>query len=226
MLLKKGFRKEEAVFAKNITYLRLLKGYSQETLSKLLGYKSGAIVSYWEAGKAVPPNSKLEKLAAMLSCSVDDLMHKDIQARDLQRKNGTAPAPLSVRINVYASVHAGIPNIAIDEVVDFEDIPADWTTSGREYFAVKVRGNSMEPEYRDGDTVIVQKSPTCDSGDDCIVRIDGDESFLRRVIKSDLTTVILKPLNGSYSPMVFTGSPAEPPISIIGIVRELRRRRR
>lgn len=213
------------MFAKNITYLRLIKGYSQETLSKMLGYKSAAIVSYWESGKAVPPNSKLEKLAAMLSCSVDDLMHKDIEARDLQRKDGTAPAPLSVRINVYASVHAGIPNIAIDEIVDFEDIPADWTTGGREYFAVKVSGNSMEPEYRDGDTVIVQKTPVCDSGDDCIVRINGDESFLRRVVKPDLTTVILQPLNGAYSPMVFTGAEGEPPLGIYGVVRELRRRR-
>ena len=37
---------------------------------------------------------------------------------------------------------------------------------GKQYFALKVKGNSMEPKYLDGDTLIILKSDDCESGQD------------------------------------------------------------
>ena len=206
------------MFSENVKYIRIKKQISQEQLASILGYKSGAAVAQWELGKAVPPSHTLTRLANMVNVSVDTLLNHDIT-------EPLKPTAQSTRLNVYASVHAGIPNDAIDEVVDFEEIPVDWTAGGREYFAVRVTGDCMSPDYLAGDTIIVLKTSACDTGDDCIVRIDGDSAILRRVMKSDSGAVILQPLNHAYNPIVFTGAPGEPTLAINGVVRELRRRR-
>ena len=208
------------MFAENVRYIRALRGYSQLALSKLLGYTSAAIVSQWEAGRATPPADTLTRLAAMANCSVDDLLYRDL-SKPLNRDEYPRA---SCRIPVYSAVHAGIPCEAIEEPVDWEDIPEDWTAGGREYFAVKVKGDCMEPEYRQGDVVIVQYSSTCNSGDDAIVRVNGDDAMLRRVIING-PVIALQPLNPSYAPTLLSGAAGEPPVSVIGVVRELRRRK-
>ena len=210
------------MFAHNVKVIRLMKGMNQGDLAKYLGYGSTAAVCQWETNNAIPHFSTLDKIAKLGNITVDELLHKDINSINNERNKSDISS--SIRINVYSSVHAGIPNEAIDEVVDWEDIPKEWFTSGREYFGVKVRGNSMEPEYRNGDTVIVQNQSTFTSGDDCIVRINGDEAVLRRVIKKG-SSIILQPLNPIYPPEIFTGEKTEPQISINGVVRELRRKK-
>ena len=34
---------------------------------------------------------------------------------------------------------------------NYEEAPLDWSMGGREYFALKIKGDSMSPEYMDGD---------------------------------------------------------------------------
>ena len=49
----------------------------------------------------------------------------------------------------------------------------------------------MYPKYLDGDTVIIEKTPDCESGTDAAVYVNGYEATLKTVIKNN---------NGSNNP--------------------------
>ena len=93
----------------------------------------------------------------------------------------------------------------------------------KEYFGLKVKGNSMGPKYLDGDTLIIQKLNDCESGQDCIVMVNGDDGTFKRVIKNK-DGIILQPLNPNYEIKFYTNKQIEElPIKILGVVKEIRR---
>lgn len=120
---------------------------------------------------------------------------------------------------------AGIPIEAIEDVVDWEDIPEEMVRGNKEYFGLKVSGDSMYPKYLDGDTVIVLKQPTCESGDDCIVYVNGYDATLKTVKRNSNGSLTLQPINPQYAPRTFsTDEISALPVSIAGVVVELRRK--
>ena len=119
-------------------------------------------------------------------------------------------------------VPAGVPIEAIEDILDWEDIPMDWLRGGKEYFALKVQGDSMFPKYIEGDTIIVRKECDCESGQDCIVYVNGYDATLKKVIKKK-DCIILQPLNPAYDPKVYNYNDEFNPISIAGVVVEIRR---
>ncbi len=131
----------------------------------------------------------------------------------------------AVTIPVLGSVPAGIPLEAIEDVLGWEEIPAAMCNGGREYFALRVTGDSMWPDYLEGDVVIVRKTPTCDSGDVCVVYVNGYDATLKTVkFQADGSLTII-PKNQQYAPRTFSRQEIlELPVSIAGVVVELRRK--
>ena len=132
----------------------------------------------------------------------------------------------TVKIPILGKVPAGIPIEAIENVIGYEDIPASMLNNGENYFALKVDGDSMFPDYHDGDTIIVKQQPACESGDDCVVMVDGEDATFKRVIKQE-KGIILKPLNNRYDPYSFSEYDIlTKPVKIIGVAIEVRRKLR
>lgn len=111
---------------------------------------------------------------------------------------------------------------AIEDIVDYEEIPAAWGND-KEYFALRVKGDSMYPKYIDGDTIIMEKCDDAESGSDCVVYVNGYDATLKKVIKK-LDCIVLQPLNPAYDPAVYDYNDADNPIRIVGKVVELRRK--
>lgn len=130
------------------------------------------------------------------------------------------------RVPVLGSVPAGIPLEAIEDVVDWEEIPKAMLNGGKEYFALKVKGDSMWPRFLEGDTVIVRKSPTCRSGEVCVVYVNGYDATLKEVRVNEADkSVSLIPENKNYPPRTYTRKEVEElPVTIAGVVVELRRK--
>jgi repressor LexA len=61
-----------------------------------------------------------------------------------------------IRIPVLGRVVAGIPLEAVEEILDYEEITPELAATG-EFFALKIRGHSMEPRMMEGDVVIVRR---------------------------------------------------------------------
>lgn len=131
----------------------------------------------------------------------------------------------SYRISVLGTIPAGIPVDAVEDILDWEEIPASWTTGDREYFGLRVKGDSMYPRYLEGDTVILRKQSTCDSGDDCAVMVNGNDATLKQVILRGDRGLELRPVNTAYPPKSYSPAEIESlPVQIIGVVVELRRK--
>lgn len=132
----------------------------------------------------------------------------------------------AIQVPVLGNIPAGIPIEAIEDIHDYEDVPADWGKGGRDYFALKIKGDSMSPEYLDGEVVIFLKSDTCENGDDCAVIINGYDATFKRVVKQ-LNGVVLQPINVSgYEPTFYSNNDVETmPVQVIGVAVESRRKR-
>ena len=199
----------------NIRYLRKKHHISQETLAGELGYKSFTTIQKWEKGIAEPPLSVLLQLAKAFQVDLDDLTGTDLSKGIVKKQNR------AVSIPVLGKVAAGIPIEAIENIIDYEEIPADWINSG-EYFGLQIKGHSMEPRILEGDVVIVRKQEDIDSGDIAIVMVDGSEATCKKIKKSD-SGIMLIPFNPGYEPVFYSNDEiCSLPVTIIGKVVELR----
>ena len=62
----------------NLKIIREQRGISQAQLAAMLGITQGA-VSQWENGTAKPTFDNIKKLAAVLNCTVDDLLKEPLE---------------------------------------------------------------------------------------------------------------------------------------------------
>lgn len=187
--------------------LRKRDKISQQKLADLLGVGQST-VAMWEKGKNSPEYSSLVKIAEIFAVSMDALAGKEVN------KN-------AFRIPVLGYVRAGMPNDALEEVLDYEDVVLPENELNN-YFALRIKGDSMAPRMIDGDTVIVKKQPDFSSGDICVALVGSGEATIKKVIKKKYG-LILMPLNANYEPLIFTRDEVETmPVTIIGKVTELR----
>ena len=168
-----------------------------------------------------------------IECGVNKRTKKPTQAKTitLQRIADAAGVPLSyitgerngaIKIPVLGYVAAGLPIEAVREVLDYEDISPDMLRDGSEYFALKIKGSSMEPKISDGDVVIVRVQPDVDSGQVAIVCVNGEEATCKKILKQQ-GGIVIQPLNPAYKTVFYSIEQIESiPITIVGRVVELR----
>lgn len=199
--------------ANNLKTARKSAGMTQSEVAARIGITQNGY-SYWENNKAKIDHESLAKLAALFGVTTDFLLGITDE-----------PEAKIERIPVLGSVPAGIPLEAIEDIIDWEEIPRAMCSGGREYFALQVNGDSMWPDYLPGDVVIVQKTPTCESGDVCVVYVNGYDATLKQVKLHEDGSLTIIPKNQSYSPRTFSREEIqELPVSIAGVVVELRRK--
>lgn len=204
---------------KIIKELRTKNKCTQSKLASQLGV-SRSTVSMWEIGSSEPDNDMLVRIAELFNVSTDYLLgvvDKNIAPISLERD--------TIKIPVLGRIPAGIPLEAIEDISDYIEIPKKWTNGNKEFFALEIKGDSMYPEYLSGDTVIFERCSTCETGDDCVVAINGDDATFKRIERKE-NGIMVKPLNPEYETMFFTNEEIEnKPVEIRGIARELRRKK-
>lgn len=201
--------------------------YSTHDVNKLCDI-SQSYISLMENGKRKPSPTILKKLASIYNLDYLDLYEKAgyIDLAENEKLKVKEEKNSSAIVFVYGTIPAGIPMECIEDIIDTEEISQDMLKGGKQYFGLRVKGNSMEPDYLDGDTLILEKADNCESGDDCVVMVNGNDGTFKRVFKNE-NGIILQPLNPSYIPMSYTNEQIENlPVRIIGIVEEIRRKKR
>jgi repressor LexA len=179
---------------------------------------SQSTFSNWERGNYEPDNESLGKLADVFGVTIDYLLGR------LEKPHHAPEKKPSRRIPVLGEVPAGIPIEAIEEVLDWEEIGEDLIRGGHEYIGLLVKGDSMEPVYLNGDTLIIRLQPCADTGDDAVVFVNGEDATFKR-ITSTPKGLTLRPLNPNYEPLFFTNQEIEElPVRVLGIAVEVRRK--
>lgn len=203
-----------------ISTKRKEKGLTQKELATKVGV-SEATISRWESGEI--KNMKRKFVGALADAlGVSPLLFMDWPEGRIEEEGGNAPVRKGNRIPVLGRVAAGIPIEAVQDIADYEDIPASWGDP-REYFALKIQGHSMEPRIWDGDVVIARKMPDVDSGSVAVVLVDGEEATVKQIKKSEDGMTLIGWNPAVYPPKFYTWAEVSRlPVQILGLVREVR----
>lgn len=186
-------------------------GLSAETVAEKLGVSPATIYRYEKKDIKKFPTDILEPLAKVLRTTPSYLL--GLNESDTNTNKHLIP--------VLGTVRAGIPVEAVQNIIDYEEISEDMARQG-EFFALRIKGDSMQPRICEGDVVIVRKQPDVDSGDVAIVLVNEEEATIKKVQKFD-GGINLIPNNPSYDVRTYTNEQIESlPVQILGKVVELR----
>lgn len=216
--------KELGIYLKN---LRDNKKLSTREVYDLCGV-SNSYLSLVENGHRKASAIVLKKLAPIYSVDYLDLYEKAgyIDLIEYEKNNklktdllGNPVSP----IPILGIVKAGYNYLAQENIIGTIDVEKSLVGDGSDYFALKVKGDSMFPVLVEDDIVIIKKQNDFENGDIVVAIINGDEATIKKGKKSD-AGIFLQPLNTSYEPLIFTYDEMETiPVTIIGIVKQLKR---
>lgn len=189
------------------------KGCRVSDVSKSTGILSATFTS-WKSGKYTPKQEKMQQIADYFGVSVAWLMGIS------DNRDGS---PSTVKIPVFSSVSAGNAKWNASEyIVGYEDIPSA-VAQNTEYFGLKISGDSMSPSIQNGDTVIVRKTNTADSGNIVIALVGGEDGICKKLIRRQ-DGIILKSLNEEYGNFEYSNDDIQTlPVIIVGVVEQMRR---
>lgn len=194
--------------------LRISSHQTQQQIADLLGITRAAYTNI-ENGKRGCDADNLVTLARHYGVSTDYLLGRT------DYSDIPAPTTKGKWIPVLGCVQAGIPIEAVEDIIGYEEISNEMAQSG-DYFALRIRGDSMEPRMHEGDVVIVRKQDDAETGDVCVVMVNGDDATVKRIKKSP-EGLFLIANNPAFEPMFFSNREIdELPVQVIGKVVELR----
>lgn len=126
-------------------------------------------------------------------------------------------------IPILRTVRAGYNYLAQENWIGTLDVETSLVGNGKDYFALKVKDDSMAPIFIENDIVIIKKQNDCENNEFAVVIINRNEGTLKKIRKTD-NGIILQPLNPAYSPIIYTKEEMITiPIIIIGVVKQLKR---
>ena len=194
--------------------LRKKRKISQEELAKMTGYTDRSSIAKIEKGKVDLSETKIQLFATALNTTPAYLMGWEDETKESNQ---------GIKVPVLGAVPAGIPITAIEDIIDYEEIPQSWSNQG-DFFGLRIKGNSMYPKLENGDIVIVKKQSTADNGDVVIAMVNGDDATCKRYKRMD-AGIMLTSDNSEYSPMFYTNEQVQSlPVTIIGKVVESRKK--
>ena len=124
-----------------------------------------------------------------------------------------------VAIPVMGRIAAGTPISALQTRSHSISLPPDLLSSG-EHYALEVRGDLMiEAGILDGDTVIIKKQDTAESGDIVVALIDEEEATLKRLRRRG-ASVALEAANPAYETRIFGPDRVNIQGKLISLVRK------
>ena len=195
--------------ANRIRYHLHENGMSQKDLADRL-HVGTSTVSNWCNGTKDPRMPKIDAMCEIFGCDRSDLFEMPKNRKEVK----------TISIPVFAYVSAGNGMFADDTIDSYIAIPSSLKRHD-EYFGLRVRGDSMTPEIRDNDIVIVKKQPTAHEGDTVIALVNGDEGYCKKFVPFD-GGVSLVSNNPAYHPMIFSNEQIEStPVTILGVVKQL-----
>lgn len=138
-------------------------------------------------------------------------------------KPQTNPAPQEENmpdqsIPFLGKIAAGTPIDAISDPTRFVAMPHHLMGRG-DYYALEIEGDSMiEAGILDGDTVIIERQNTAQTGEIVVALVDGEEATLKRLRKRG-ESIALEPANKDYETRIFGPDRVQVQGRLAGLVR-------
>jgi repressor LexA len=124
-----------------------------------------------------------------------------------------------IAVPMMGRIAAGTPIEAIQTRSHVINMPPDMLSSG-EHFALEVRGDSMiDAGILEGDTALIKKMDTADTGDIVVALIDDEEATLKRFRRRG-ASIALEPANTSYEVRILPPNRVRIQGKLVGLFRK------
>jgi repressor LexA len=126
---------------------------------------------------------------------------------------------VAVQLPLYGKIAAGSPIEALRDGTSQIEVPVALLGAG-EHFALEVEGDSMmEAGILDGDTVIIRRSDTAETGQVVVALVDESEVTLKRLRRRG-NSVALEPANTAYKSQIYPAERVKVQGRLIGLIRK------
>ena len=151
-------------------------------------------VRSWFNGLRFPSDENLILLADYFNVSKEYLL----------TDHDTSPAIKDsdlVEIPIIGQIALGTPILAEQNIDDYlpalrKNLPVG------ENFYLKCKGDSMFPEIRDGDYVLIHSQPEVEDGEIAAVLVNNDTEATLKRVRHDNKVMMLIPENKKYTPLI------------------------
>lgn len=215
-------------FANRISYALTIRNMKPIELAEKTNIDKSKISSYM-SGRYKAKTDGLKIIADALNVSPVWLMGYDVPMEpqeyvpaDLWNNTDEFGNPIA-HIPILGTVKAGYNYLAQENYIGYVDVEKTLVGNGKDYFALKVHGDSMSPVLIEDDIVIIKKQNDFENGDIVVALINGDEATIKKAYK-ETTGIKLEAINPYYPPREFSKEEIKSvPVKIIGIVKQLKR---
>ncbi len=215
--------------------LRKSKNISQKDLALMLRVAQNT-VSNWENGVRDMDSSLVARLADFFQVTTDYLLGRNIPV-----VYNIAPAGNMAQIPIINRIRSDFNSLAKEEILGYEltELPLAGISQGlracedrigsiahkeelQNFFFLRVNEDSMEPEIKEGDLVLVHKQDDVENGQLAVVLVNDELGSVKKIIKKE-NTIVLQAFNPSYPSRIFNNAELAQ-IRIIGRVIEVKRK--
>jgi len=197
-------------FAERLLFWRTSQKLTQKKAAPQLGIDR-AYLSQIERGR--PPGNALRTRFLLLE-----------KASSIKASPNVGAAYNLRRLPVLSWAQAG-------QATEYGEIPADWDevvpsdVSDERAFGVRLRGDSMEPRFSDGDIAILLPSLAPTNGDIVVANLKNEGVLCKIMhVQLDKSLIILSSYNPAYPPMERHRDQFNWMFPVSSIMKQLRRR--
>lgn len=195
--------------------LRESRGLSQRGLALKMGI-SNSTISKIENDERRPKFEILEKYSRALRVDLTYLIAinkghiinptippLEIAEEEQIRQEDIIEVDMTMKIPLVGTVKAGSPILAIDNIEDYITVDRNRLSKDRIYYALIIKGDSMDKLFPEGTTIVVEKTNSVENNQIAVVGINGYEATVKRVtFAGDNIALIPESNNPAHLPHV------------------------
>ena len=208
-------------FSKRFSELIKNSSIDISQLAKMLGIKSKSTIYRYMNGEMAPKVPTVKYASDIFNVNPLWLMGYDAPKynNEKTKKLDNLVSP----INILKTIKSDYDYLAPENIVGTINVEKSLVGNGEDYFALKIKGDSMSPILIENDIDIIKKQENFESGNIVVAIVNHNEATIRKVRKND-TSILLQSFNPNYEPIVFTYDEMKTiPVTIIGVVKQLKR---
>ena len=200
-------------FGDKLREIRTQRNMSQDELAALLN-TTKQVISRYEKSQRTPKLDTVQEYARLLNVPLLYLVdnNMDTMPSTTPSKQDDAVEFLmddeTVSFPVIGSIAAGYDHEPIYDLTDDVQVYPRSMLHGRpasDFFVLRIKGQSMEPVFCNGDSVLIQRCDAVDQGTVAVVLYNGDEATLKKVRYTPQWLDMI-PINPEYSVRRIEGS--------------------
>lgn len=206
-------------FSKRLSELIKNNNTDISILISNLGLKSKTTIYRYMKGEMSPKITTIKVIADIYNVNPLWLMGYDVPMTKPNSKPESNIFPsydTIVEIPVVGKISAGIPLLAVENIVSYAYAPSSQIKQGYTYFYLTVQGDSMNLKFHEGDIILVQKQSDLENDEIGVILINGEATVKK--YKNENGLIILQPMSTNPEHQVQIYNPKEKDVEILGKV--------